>query len=93
MTGIEISFSNGEKFKSVDNEKNKYWYTLDPTKGTLAVIHFVPAEKPSSLFGGHQDSLIRGMHLEFNDKTLDKGQLLMPLNSTYDSQRVDIQEN
>ena len=39
MIGLELVFSNGEKYKNENNEANTWWYTLDPTKGQLAKIH------------------------------------------------------
>ena len=39
MFGLELVFSNGEKYKNESSLPNKKWYTLDPSKGQLAKIH------------------------------------------------------
>ena len=44
MYGLELVFSNGEKYKIESNFPNKKWYTLDPSKGQLAKIHAATEE-------------------------------------------------
>ena len=40
LDGLELVFSNGEKYKIESNHPiGTKWYTLDPTKGQLAKIH------------------------------------------------------
>ena len=39
MDGLELVFSNGEKYKNESSLPNTQWYTLDPSKGRLAKIH------------------------------------------------------
>ena len=39
MFGLELVFSNGEKYKNESSLPNTQWYTLDPSKGQLAKIH------------------------------------------------------
>ena len=69
MVGLELVFSNGEKYKIESSLINTQWYTMDPSKGQLAKIHAATEEEIQP----NEDEGIAYLHLEFSDGSKDEG--------------------
>ena len=69
MSGLELVFSNGEKYNYEINEAGSQWYTLDPAKGQLLKIHAATCAEVQS----NEDCYIQYLQLEFSDGSKDEG--------------------